>query len=139
MSGALGRRGFFVRSTVVAFWSHALPPFNKDHLVAKLHCFGLQHFGELEGLLTALGSCKSGCPSCFAEASERGVSPRLEVEGLFCARFGARSFRLLCPCWGVKGINPGFLVLAFSTRTLKSSGVPARRVPAGASAMSMLP
>ena len=55
MSGALGRRGFFVRSTVVAFWGHALPPFSKDHLVAKLHCFGLQHFGEREGLLAASG------------------------------------------------------------------------------------
>ena len=90
MSGALGRRGFFVRSTVVAFWGHALPPFSKDHLVAKLHCFGLQHFGEREGLLAALGSCKSGCPSCFADPSERGVSPRLEVGGsacLLCARF----------------------------------------------------
>ena len=90
MSGALGRRGFFVRSTVVASWGHALPPFSRDHLVAKLHCFGLQHFGEREGLLAALGSCKSGCPSCFADPSERGVSPRLEVGGsacLLCARF----------------------------------------------------
>ena len=32
---------------------------------------------------------------------------------------------------GVKGVNPGFLVLAFSARTLKSNGVPARGVPAG--------
>ena len=32
---------------------------------------------------------------------------------------------------GVKGVNPGFLVLAFSTETLKGSGVPARRVQAG--------
>ena len=56
-------------------------PLGKDSPVVKLHCFGLQHFGEREGLLAALGSCKSGCPSCFAEASERGVSPRLEVGG----------------------------------------------------------
>ena len=56
MSGALGRRGFFVRSTVVAFWGHALPPFSKDHLVAKLHCVGLQPFGEREGLLAASGN-----------------------------------------------------------------------------------
>ena len=51
-----------------------------------LHCVGLQHFGEQR----ALGSFrKSGCPSCFADASERGVSPRLEVGGsacLLCAR-----------------------------------------------------
>ena len=45
---------------------------SKSHLVVKLHCVGLQHFGEREGLLAALGSCKSGCPSCFADASERG-------------------------------------------------------------------
>ena len=34
-------------------------------------------------------SRKSGCPSCFADAAERVVSPRLEVGGvsLFCARF----------------------------------------------------
>ena len=31
----------------------------------------------------------------------------------------------------MKGVNPGFLVLAFSTRTFESSGVPARRVQAG--------
>ena len=81
----------FVRSTVCAFWGSAL---SKGHLVVKLHCVGLQPFGEREGLLAALGSCKSGCPSCFADPSERGVSPRLEVGGvsLLCARFD----RVLC-------------------------------------------
>ena len=47
-------------------------------------------FGEWEGLLAASGSGKSGCPSCFDDASEQGVSPRLEEEGgvsLICARF----------------------------------------------------
>ena len=79
----------FVRSTVCAFWGSALPPFSKDHLVAKLHCFGLQHFGEREGLLAALGSCKSGCPSCFADASERGCQSEARGWGvsLFSARF----------------------------------------------------
>ena len=47
------------------------------------------------------GSCKSGCPSCFADASERGVSPRLEVGGhLFAFALAlqvAVTFRLLCP------------------------------------------
>ena len=54
-------------------------PLSKGQLVVKLHCVGLQLFGEREGLLAAAGSGKSGCPSCFADASERGVSPRLEV------------------------------------------------------------
>ena len=56
-------------------------PLGKDSPVVKLHCFGLQPFGEREGLLAAAGSGKSGCPSCFADASERGVNPRLEVGG----------------------------------------------------------
>jgi len=54
-------------------------PLSKDSPVVKLHCFGLQPFGEREGLLAASGSGKSGCPSCFADASERGVSPSLQV------------------------------------------------------------
>ena len=49
-----------------------------------LHHVGLQHFGEREGLVAAAGSSKSGCPSCFADASEPGVSPRLEVGGSAC-------------------------------------------------------
>ena len=39
---------------------------------------------------------------------------------------------------GVKGVNPGFLVLAFSTGTLKGSGVPARPVQGGGFCASML-
>ena len=84
-----------------------------------------------EGSWLVQVSCKSGCPSCFADASERGVSPRLEVGGL-PARFALSKLRLLlfearlsgyCVREGeVKGINPGFLVLGFSTRTLKSRG-----------------
>ena len=88
-------------------------PLSKDSPVVKLHCVGLQHFGEW-------------CSSCFAEASERGVCPRLEVGGvsLFCAGFALalRSFsrlrlfvseaRLSGYCvreGGVKGVNPGCL------------------------------
>ena len=59
-------------------------PLSKGPLVVKLHCVGLQHFGEREGLLAASGSGKSGCSLCFADASERGVSPRLEVGGSAC-------------------------------------------------------
>eukprot|EP00439_Symbiodinium_sp_Y106_P005494 s11661_g1.t1 len=56
---------------------------SKDQLVVKFHCVGLQHFGEWEGLLAASGSGKPGYSSCFADASERGVSPRLEVAVVF--------------------------------------------------------
>ena len=93
--------------------------------VSCLHCVGLQPFGEREGLLAAAGSGKSGCSLCFAYDSERGVSPRLEVGGvsLFCARFALSKLRLF----------------SFSTRTLKSSGVPGRRVQAWGFCVSMLP
>ena len=97
-----------------------------------LHRVGLQHFGEGLSEQRALG--------CFRFMQK-------ELLFVFC-----RCFRTGCPgtvlllfearrsgycvraCGGVKGVNPAFLVLAFSTRTLKSSGVPARRVPAGACA-----
>ena len=52
---------------------------------------GLQHFGEWEGLLAAASSGKSGCPLCFVDASERGVSPRLEVGGSACFALALRS------------------------------------------------
>ena len=42
-----------------------------------LHRVGLQHFGEWEGLLAALGSRKKSFSSCFADASERGVQVAL--------------------------------------------------------------
>ena len=132
-----------MRSTVVAFWGAAFLSARIPLWLSCLHCVGLQHFGERERLLAAAGSGKSGCPSCFADDSERGVSPRLEVGGSACF-----ALALLSPGWGcfclrldfqvtvsvrggVKGVNPGFLVLAFSARTLKSNGVPARGVPAG--------
>ena len=107
---------------------------------------GLQHFGEREGLseqralgcfrfhanlvalrvlptlqngVSVLGS-RWGGSACFALALQVAV-----------AFVWGSTFGLLCPCWGVEGINPGLLVLAFSTRTLKRRGVPARRVQAG--------
>ena len=137
----------FVRSAVVAFWGAA---FLSGSLVVKLSppCWlaavrGAGGAFGAEGTWLVQVSCKSGCPSCFADASERGVSPRLEVGGL-PARFALSKLRLLlfearlsgyCVREGeVKGINPGFLVVGFSTRTLKSRGGSARRVQAGASA-----
>ena len=83
--------------------------------------------------LAAAGSGKSGCPSCFADASERGV--QVAVLLLFEAR---RSGYCVRACGGVKGVNPAFLVLAFSTGTLKGSGVPARPVQGGGFCASML-
>ena len=105
-------------------------------LVVKLHCAGLQHFGEREGLLSALGSCTSGCPSCFADASERarggGGQPVLRSLcarsrgcGCFCLRL---DFQVAV---SVRGSQGTWVLSAFSTRTLPSTGVPARRVQAG--------
>ena len=104
-----------------------------------------------EGSLAAVGSIKSGCSSCCADAAERGVLGSRWGVSLFCARFALSKLRLLlfearlsgyCVREGeVKGINPGFLVLGFSnfsTRTLKSRGVPARRVQAGGFCVGML-
>ena len=65
---------------------------SKGHLVVKLHCVGLQPFGEREGLLAASGSV-NWLPLCFADASERGVSPRLEVGGSACFALA------LTGCW----------------------------------------
>ena len=102
-----------------------------------------------EGSLAAVGSIKSGCSSCCADAAERGVLGSRWGVSLFCARFALSKLRLLlfearlsgyCVREGeVKGINPGFLVLGFSTRALKSrGGVPARRVQAGGFCVGML-
>ena len=74
-----------------------------------LHCVGFQQFGgsgrgfRSSGLLAASGFTPNlGCTSCFADASERGVSPRLEVGGgrpllrSLCARSpGCGCFSLL--------------------------------------------
>ena len=76
----------FVRSTVVCFLG-SCSALSKGHLVVKLHCVGLQPFGEREGLLAAsgnlvalrvlptlqngvsvLGSRWGGQPACFALA-----------------------------------------------------------------------
>ena len=113
-----------------------------------LHCVGFKHFGEWEGLselLAALGSCKSGCSSCFADASEQGVSPRIEVGGLTWFALALRSPGCSCFCLrldfqvtvSVRGGSRESTLGAFSTRTLKSSGVPAKRVQAGGFCVGM--
>ena len=99
--------------------------------LSRFHCVGLQLFGEREGLLAAAGSGKSGCPSCFADASERGVSPRLVGCGCCCLRL---DFQVAV---SVRGSQGAWVLSAFSTRTLPSTGVPARRVQ-GASAWACL-
>ena len=66
-----------------------------------LHCVGFQQFGGSgrgilsRGLLAASGSCNTSCSSCFADASERGVSPRLEVGGSACVAPALRSLSRL--------------------------------------------
>ena len=59
----------------------------------------------------------------------RSLCARSPGCGCFCLRLDVQV--TVSALGGVKGINPGFLVLAFSTLTLKSSGVPARRVQRG--------
>ena len=68
------------RSTVFAFWGHALlsariPPSSSFTVLA------CSTSGSGRGSWLLQVSRKSGCPSRFADASERGVSPRLEVGG----------------------------------------------------------
>ena len=111
-----------------------------------LHCVGFKHFGEWEGLLAAAASGKSGCSSCFADASEQGVSPRIEVGGLTWFALALRSPGCSCFCLrldfqvtvSVRGGSRESTLGAFSTRTLKSSGVPAKRVQAGGFCVGML-
>ena len=75
-----------------------------------LHRVGLQHFGRcrFRQIWLPFVFCRrfrTGCPGSgllLLEARRSG----------YCVR----------ACGGVKGINPGFLVLGFSTRTLKSRG-----------------
>ena len=74
---------------------HAPP--SKDPLVVKLSplCWlaTLRAWEGLRsrGLLAASGSGKFGCSLCFADASERGVNPRLEVGGSACFPLALRS------------------------------------------------
>ena len=48
-----------------------------------------------EGSLAAVGSIKSGCSSCCADAAERGVLGSRWGVSLFCARFALSKLRLL--------------------------------------------
>ena len=78
----------FVRSTVFAFWGDVL-------LSARIP--SSLSFTELACSTSgaASGSGKSGCSLCFADASERGVSPRLEVGGSACFALALRSLSRL--------------------------------------------
>ena len=144
-----------VRSVVVRFralhhfcFLGSCSPLSKDSLVVKLHCFGLQHFGEPEGLLAAAGSGKSGAlrvlprlqngvsilGSRWAGSACVALALRSPGCGCFCLRL---DFQVTVSVRGSQG--PGFLMPAFSTRTLKSSGVPGRRVQAGGFCVGMSP
>ena len=96
-----------------------------------LHCVGFKHFGEWEGLselLAALGSCKSGCSSCFADASEQGVSPRIEVGGL---TWFALALRSLSRLFLFEARLSGYCVREGESResTLRSSRLPLAHGP----------
>ena len=47
-------------------------PLGKDSLVVKLHCVGLQHFGEREGLLAASGFTQIWLPFAFCRRFRTG-------------------------------------------------------------------
>ena len=100
-----------MRSTVFALWGHALLS-ARIPLVVKLSplCWlaVLRGAGGALGL-AASGSGKSGCPLCFAEASERGVSPRLEGGGqcgCFCLKL---DFQVTVSVRGSPGSQPWVL------------------------------
>ena len=108
-----------------------------------LHCVGLQHLGRGRGFRSraAVGSIKLDA----LPVVPMGVNPRLEVGGSACFPLALRSPVCGCFCLrldfhvtvsvrGGQGSQPGFLVLAFSARTLKSSGVPEDECRPGASA-----
>ena len=85
MSGAHGRRAFFVRSTVVAFWGAAfLLGSPRRYGVCTVLACSTSGSGRGSWLLQAQST---GCSLCFADASERGVSPRLEEGGGVSACF----------------------------------------------------
>ena len=86
----------------------------------------------LQNGVSILGSRLGGVSACFALALCSLSKLRLFL-------FEARLSGYCVGEGGVKGVNPAFLVLAFSTRTLKSSGVPARRVQARDFCVGMLP
>ena len=82
------------------------------------------------GSLAAVGSIKSGCSSCCADAAERGVLGSRWGVSLFCARFALSKLRLplfearlsgYCVREGeVKGINQAV--------SLRDSGFSSKRV-----------
>ena len=100
-------------------------------LQVQAHLVALCVLPMLQNGVSVLGSRWGGSAS-FALAL-RSLS-RLRVF-LFEARLSGYCVR---EGGGVKGVNPGFLVLAFSTGTLKGSGVPARPVQGGGFCASML-
>ena len=71
-------------------------------------------------------SLSLACSTSGSQPVLRSLCARSPGCGCFCLRL---DFQVTVSVRGSQG--PGFLVLAFSARTLKSSGVPARRVQAG--------
>ena len=103
-----------------------------------LGCFRFRHIW----LLFVFCRCfRTGCQSS-ARGGGGSASFALALRSLSRLRVFLFEARLSGYCvregGGVKGVNPGFLVLAFSTGTLKGSGVPARPVQGGGFCASML-
>ena len=80
-------------------------PLGKDLLVVKLHCFGLQHFGEREGLrsrglLAASGFTQIWLTFVFCRVLLLAV--RLEVRVVCFLRMRLRLLYSFCVviCWG---------------------------------------
>ena len=102
-----------------------------------LHRVGLQHFGccRFRQIWLPFVFCRRFRTGCQSQARGGGSACcALALRSLSRLRLLLFEARLSGCCvreGGVKGVNPGFLVLAFSTRTFESSGVPARRVQAG--------
>ena len=120
--------------------------------LSRFHCVGLQHFREREGLSQQRAL---GCFRFHANLVALRVLPTLQNGvSVLGSRWGGQPvFRSLCArspgcgCFclrldfqvtvSVRGSQGAWVLSAFSTRTLPSTGVPARRVQ-GASAWACL-
>ena len=93
---------------------------------------------QLQANLVALRVLRRFRTGCRLEVGGSACSlcARSPGCGCFCLRL---DFHVTVSVRGGQGSQPGFLVLAFSARTLPSSGVPARRVQARDFCVGMLP
>ena len=126
----LSSRQGFPRRQASLFWLAALRGAGGALGCFRFHAnlVALRVLPTLQNGVSVLGSRWGGQPVF------RSLCARSPGCSCFCLRL---DFQVTVSVRGSQG--PGFLVLAFSARTLKSSGVPARRVPAGGFCVGMLP